>query len=132
MGGYLIDTDVCIDFLRGVDYARDLILRLFEDSEVYISILTRYELLKGTYTKKHMTAVEEFTSSFEILPLKKGIVDVAAGFYRKYRKEGITLADIDCLIMATAKVYELKIVTRNVKHYPEKDLLSKFSLKLTK
>ena len=34
--------------------------------------------------------------------------------------------------MATAKVYELKIVTRNLKHYPEKDLLSKFSLKLTK
>ncbi|RLJ70730.1 hypothetical protein BCF55_1012 [Hydrogenivirga caldilitoris] len=132
MAGYLIDTDVCVDFLRGADYARDLILKLFDNEEVYVSILTRYELLKGAFTKKHMSAVEDFLNSFETFFLNRDIVNVAAEFYRKYRKKGVTLADIDCLIMATAKVHELKIVTRNVKHYPEKALLSEFSLNLIK
>ncbi|WP_457599797.1 PIN domain-containing protein [Hydrogenivirga sp.] len=130
MPGYLIDTDVCIDFLRGADYARNLILQLFDIEEVYVSILTRYELLKGAFTKKHISAVGEFLSSFETLFLEEDIVDIAAEFYRIYRKRGITLADIDCLIMATAKVHSLKIITRNVKHYPERDLLSEFSLDL--
>ncbi|MEJ5173685.1 MAG: hypothetical protein WHT47_08215, partial [Hydrogenothermaceae bacterium] len=57
---------------------------------------------------------------------------IAAEFYRNYRKIGITLPDIDCLIMATAKVKNLKIVTRNIKHYPEINLLSEYSKSLIK
>ncbi len=54
------------------------------------------------------------------------------GILQKPQKKGITLSEIDCLIMATAKDRNLNIVTRNVKHYPEKELLSNFSLKLIK
>ncbi len=126
MAGYIVDTDVCIDFLKGKEYTKDLFQNLLE-SEVFISILSVYELFKGAYTDKQRNAINEFLSAFTRLDVGEKIVKVGAEFYRKYRQKGITLGDIDCLIMATAKVYDLRIVTRNVKHYPEKELLSEFS-----
>ena len=100
--------------------------------DTFISILTYYELLKGAYTKKEQTAIEKLANSFDILNLNENIVIIASEFYRKYRKKGITLSNIDCLIMATAKEHNLKIITRNVRHYPEIELLSDFSKKFLK
>lgn len=126
MAGYIVDTDVCIDFLKGLDYSKELLGQLFEE-KVFISILSVYELLKGAYTDRQERVVKEFVEAFEVINIDKGIIERGAEFYRKYRKKGITLSDIDCLIMATAKEKDLLIVTRNVRHYPETDLLSEFS-----
>ena len=84
---------------------------------------------KGAYTHKHEQIIKEFTDSLDTVYLDRAIVEKGAEFYRKYRKEGITLSDIDCLIMATASERQLLIVTRNVRHYPETSLLSEFSRK---
>ena len=126
MAEYIVDTDVCIDFLRGTDYTRDLFQQLFE-RDLFISVLSVYELYKGTHTDKQRRVIQEFIGALKVIYLDEGIVGKGAEFYRKYRKKGITLSDIDCLIMATAKEKGLLIVTRNVKHYPETELLSKFS-----
>ncbi|SMO66188.1 hypothetical protein SAMN06269117_1173 [Balnearium lithotrophicum] len=128
--GYIIDTDVCIDFLKGMDFAVELFSELLREGEVFLSILTHYELLKGAYTEKERKIIKDFVSMFKILNLNGNIIFTASEFYRKYRKRGITLSNIDCLIMATAKEYGLRIVTRNVRHYPENELLSEFSRKL--
>jgi len=124
---FIVDTDVCIDFLKGQEYAISLINELLTSESAYLSILTYYELLRGAYTKKQQKAVEDFVNGFEVLNIDKEITKIGAKFYRDYRKKGITLSTVDTLIMATAKKYGLKIITRNVKHYPEKDLLSDFS-----
>jgi len=128
--GYIIDTDVCVDFLKNREFAVELFEKISEKDQYFISILTYYELLKGSYSKKQYKSVEVFASSIEILNLDGKIIKMGAEFYRDYRKRGITLSDIDCLIMATAKEKNLKIITRNVKHYPEKNLLSDFSLRM--
>ena len=130
--GYIIDTDVCVDFLKNREFAVELFEKISEKDQYFISILTYYELLKGSYSKKQYKSVEVFASSIEILNLDGKIIKMGAEFYRDYRKRGITLSDIDCLIMATAKEKNLKIITRNVKHYPEKNLLSDFSLRMRK
>lgn len=130
--GFIIDTDVCIDFLKGREFAVKLFSQLLSIEDTFISILTYYELLKGAYTKKEQTAIEKLANSFDILNLNENIVIIASEFYRKYRKKGITLSNIDCLIMATAKEHNLKIITRNVRHYPEIGLLSDFSKKFLK
>ncbi len=127
---FIVDTDVCIDFLKGHEYAISLIKELLTSEIAYLSILTYYELLRGAYTKKQQKAVEDFTDGFKILNIDREIVKIGAKFYRDYRKKGITLSTVDTLIMATAKKYGLKIITRNVKHYPEEELLSDFSKKL--
>jgi len=44
---YIIDTDVCIDFLNGKDFAVKLFEEILKDNDCFISILTHFELLKG-------------------------------------------------------------------------------------
>lgn len=127
---FIIDTDVCIDFLKGQEYVQSIIKELLIKGNAYLSILTYYELLRGAYTKNQQKAVEDFVNGFEILNINTEIIKIGAKFYRNYREKGVTLSTVDTLIMATAKIYGLKIITRNVKHYPEKDLLSDFSKKL--
>ncbi len=130
--GYLIDTDILIDYLKGKDFAIELLSEIWQKDKCFISILTYYELLIGAYSKKQLQIIEEFVKLMNIIDIDLLIVETAADFYKKYRKKGITLPDIDCLIMATAKVKDLKIVTRNVRHYPEIELLSDFSKQFLK
>ncbi len=129
---YIIDTDVCIDFLNG----RDFTVKLFEDilnsNNCYVSILTHYELLKGAQSKNQENTIQEFVNLMDVINLDEGIIKTGAVFYKNYRKKGITLSTVDCLIMATAKEKNLKIITKNVKYYPENEILSGFSLGLFK
>ncbi|WP_029523201.1 type II toxin-antitoxin system VapC family toxin [Persephonella sp. KM09-Lau-8] len=127
--GYIIDTDVCIDFLKNKDYAVNLFSEILNEN-CYISILTQYELLKGAFTPQQQKIIQDFVKLIEIINLDGNIIKTGAEFYRKYRKKGITLSNIDCLIMATAKEKNLKMITRNVKHYPALELLSEFSKNL--
>ncbi len=128
--GYIIDTDICIDFLRGQNFAVELFKNVLYNKNYFISILTQYELFKGVYNEKQESAVKRFIDLIDTIGITENIIKTGAELYKKYRKKGITLSDIDCLIMATAKERNLKIVTRNVKHYPQRELLSDFSLKL--
>jgi len=82
--------------------------------------------------QKQEKAVKDLVRGFEIINIDSDIVNIGAKFYREYRKKGITLSTVDCLIMATAKKYGLKIITHNVKHYPEENLLSEFSRNISK
>jgi len=128
--GYIIDADICIDFLKGQKFAIELFENILKSGSYFISILTYYELLKGAYVEGQRDTVENFASLIDILAINEIIIKIGTIFYWQYRKKGITLSDIDCLIMATAKVRNLKIITHNVKHYPERYLLSDFSLGL--
>ncbi len=129
--GYIIDTDVCIDFLNGRDFAVKLFEDILKNKDCYISILTHFELLKGAQNKMQEKTIQEFVNLMDTISLDEGIIKTGAEFYRKYRKKGVTLSTVDCLIMATAKEKNLKLITRNISHYPQKELLFEFSLELT-
>ena len=118
----LIDTDVAIDFLRGRQYAKDLLEELWEEDRAHISILSAYELFAGMRDKEEK-ATHDFIGACKIEYLDMTVVRKGGEFYRRYRKKEKTLTSIDCLIMATGACRNLKIATKNLRHYPEKDLL---------
>jgi predicted nucleic acid-binding protein len=47
---------------------------------------------------------------------------VAGKLRQKYQKKGTTLATTDIIIGAAALIYDLILVTRNIKHYPFPEL----------
>lgn len=47
MQNVLVDTDIAIDYLRGLQYAKDLMLTLWDANTAYFSILSVYELYAG-------------------------------------------------------------------------------------
>lgn len=118
----LVDTDVAIDYLRGLEFARDLMLKLWKSNSAYLNILSVYELYAGMRDDEEEDT-ENFINACMIEDVTLDITKKAGESYRLNRKKGITLTSIDCLVYATAVVRGHKIATRNNDHYPDKKIL---------
>ena len=118
----LVDTDVAIDFLRGEEYARDLLLPLWDTNRAYLSVLTIYELYAGM-KEKEREPMDDFIGACLVEPVSQEIAVKGGEWRASHREKGITLTAIDCLIASTAVLRGHKIATRNVRHYPDKKLL---------
>lgn len=121
----LIDTDIAIDYLRGREYARDLLFLLWERETAFLSILSVYELYAGMRNNEQEDT-DNFIHACIIEPVTIEISKKGGELYRKYRSEGITLTSLDCMINATASIKNHKIATNNTDHYPNKDILIEF------
>jgi len=124
MQSVLIDTDIAIDYLRGAEYAKDLLLPLWEDNKAYLSALSVYELEAGMRDKEREKTTD-FINACNIEIVTEDIAAKAGEVFRYQRKSGTTLDPIDCMIAATASIKRHKIATRNAKHYPDDRLLLK-------
>ncbi len=118
----IVDTDIAIDYLRGIRYADELMLGLWDGNTAYLSILSVYELYAGM-RENEMEDTENFVNACIIEPVTIEVTRKAGEIYRQYKKEGITLTSIDCLVNATTVVSGHKIATRNKDHYPDKKIL---------
>jgi len=111
----LIDTDVLIDYLRANSQAVDFLENLTQ--LLLISSITVAELYAGVREGKEKTALDNFISVFEVVPIDEKIATLGGLYRRDYGKShGVGLAD--ALIAATAKVKQAKLVTLNQKHFP--------------
>jgi len=112
---YLLDTDVIIDYLKGRAKLSDNIL-----NNAFISVITYAELEYG-FKKADLDTglLEDFlrNHNIQILDLNKKIVSTYVDIRLALEKGGTKLADFDILIAATAIVNNLKLVTRNLKHF---------------
>ena len=118
----IIDTDVAIDFLRGDEIVKNTLFKLWENNIAHISILSVYELFAGMKENEKENTLNFINASF-IEPISLEIAEYGGELFKKYRKKGLTLTTVDCLIMATAYLKKHKIFTKNIKHYPEKGLI---------
>jgi len=118
----IVDTDIAIDYLRGLEYAMELMVGLWNRDSAYLSILSVYELFAGM-KEKEMEHTENFIAACITEPVTIEIAKTAGDIYRRYRKEGVTLTPIDCLVNATALIRGHKIATNNRSHYPDKKIL---------
>lgn len=111
----LVDTDVLIDFLRGLPEARDFVRDLPCDAA--ISAITVAELHVGVRDGGERAALQGMLQTFRILPLDAEIAGRGGLLRRDFgRSHGVGLND--GLIAATAEVHGLKLASLNLKHYP--------------
>ncbi len=117
----LIDSDILIDHLRKEQSALDYIRQKIDDgSPLFISVLSRIEILSGARKGED----ETIRSLFDILipvDVDLAIADGAGEYLKKFRKShAVSIGD--AVIAATAKEMGMILVTRNIKHYPMKDI----------
>jgi predicted nucleic acid-binding protein len=82
MPGVLIDTDVCIDFLRGEAYAKPLLAGMLQNGSAVISVLTLYELLAGMRDREKQPTTN-FTDACLIEQVSPEIAVKGGELYRK-------------------------------------------------
>ena len=117
----LIDSDILIDHLRKVQNALDYIQKkLDDDSTLFISVICRIEIFSGARKGEDET-IQSLFDTLTSVDVDLAIADAAGEYLRKFRKSN-AMSIGDAIIAATAKEMGVKLVTRNIKHYPMKDI----------
>ena len=109
----IIDSDVLIDYLQGLDKAKQEIERY---SKREISVISWMEIMAGADTPEEEKSCREFLSRFTIHQLAVDIATEAVSVRKQFR---IRLPD--AIVWATARVNNCLLVTRNTKDFPVKD-----------
>lgn len=117
----LLDTDTLSAIMKGhplvVARARDY---LAEHLLLTMSIITRYEILRGLKAKSATTQVQAFDRLCEtcrILPVTDEVVVRGAEIYAALKQRGEPIGDADILIGASALAHGLVVVTNNEDHF---------------
>ena len=106
----LFDTNILIDYLNGIDAARQEIARYEHPS---ISLITWMEVLVGTAAEEE-PIVREFLHRFQVLDIDQAVAEQAITL-RKVRRIKLP----DAIVQATALVAGMVLITRNTKDFPE-------------
>jgi len=117
----LLDTDILSAVMRKHPKATtEARAYLKIHSRLTISIITRYEILRGLKAKKATTqsaAFDRFCNLNQVLPLTDDIIVRASDIYADLHQRGMLVGDADILIAATALVFGFSIVTNNETHF---------------
>ena len=113
----VVDTSVFIDHLRAKHKARTILSCIPNETEIFISSVTIYELLLGATNAEKWNDVELITQGLPILTFTGNVAKRAAQIFHELKKENSLIEFRDIFIAATALIYRLPILTINTKHF---------------
>ncbi|HEY3876389.1 MAG TPA: type II toxin-antitoxin system VapC family toxin [Candidatus Kapabacteria bacterium] len=121
---YLLDTNVCIYYIRGRYHLAEK-LQAVGLLSCSISEITIAELKYGAekaplHRERKKAIVEAFITNLNVHPIASSL-DVFAKEKARLSKAGLIVPDFDLLIGATAIANDLTLVTNNVKHFSRLD-----------
>jgi len=112
---YLIDTNAVIDYLgkklpdNGSDFMNGIV-----DAIPNVSVVTKIEVLGFKASAEHYKLLFNFMNDAKVLDLTSNVVDLTISI----RKEHKTKLP-DAIIAATALVYDLILISRNVSDFKD-------------
>lgn len=117
---YLLDTDICIYWLKGRTTVKAKINRV-DRKDLAICVITASELYFGAYNsnkiEQNLRTAETFIQSLTVLPLSNDTLKKFGQLKAELRKAGTPVADFDLLIASVALTGNLILVTNNTRHY---------------
>jgi len=120
---YLLDTNICIYFLKG-QYDLHIKIENAGIENCFVSEITVAELKYGvensTQKAKNREILEKFLARFAVIPIFSAL-DIYAKEEARLKTTGMVLDDFDLLIGATAITNKLSIVTRNISDFNRLD-----------
>ena len=117
---YLLDTNVCIDYLTGRFPSVAVRLRALGPADVCLSSIVVAELyagVRGGSGDAEQIVLEKLLALFRVVSVSADIGRLGGLYRRDYgRSHGVGLGD--AIIAATATVEDAALKTLNVRHYP--------------
>ena len=107
---YLVDSNIIIYHLNGEAIATNFLRQNYK--EIAISQITYVEILSFPFTPQEESSVKELLAKFTILDIDQNISNQAIE-NRKIKKIKLP----DNLILSTAIIHNLTLVTRNTKDF---------------
>jgi predicted nucleic acid-binding protein len=114
----LADTSVLVDYLRGVEPARELLRSALEREEVVAaSVLTRIELSIGMRAPERR-ATDALVGALHWLVVDTAVAKRADALARRYGHSHSGVDAVDYCVAASALENGLDLWTLNVRHFP--------------
>jgi tRNA(fMet)-specific endonuclease VapC len=119
---YLLDTDTCIELLRGNPKTIEHIQAVSPD-DVAISAITRYELTHGLLRcqpkrqASQRAKLDQLLDHLHEIPFARATAECAARLRTELESEGTPIGPMDTLIAATALESTLTLVTGNEREF---------------
>lgn len=113
----LVDSDILIAHLRGLDAARDWLLDARSKGPLAISVVSIAELVGGMRSGERRE-VWQLVASFRAEPVTEVVARQAGDFRRQHRRSHSGIGLGDYLIAATTEVKGYQLATLNVRHFP--------------
>jgi len=126
----LVDTDVCIDYLRKREYARTLFCKWMEKGLLSISAITHLEIYAGM-RKGEESATAEFLDNMVTVPVDESIACSAGNIISHLKSKGLTMSPMDSIIAASALFTNVTLITNNIDDYPVSEISGLVVLKGT-
>ncbi len=117
---YLLDTNIIIAYLHNIAPVCHLVEKWLSEKKVHLSVITVGEIF-SKYQAEELIKIEGLFEKIDCLPIDIMVAKTAGLYRQKFRKQK-KLALPDCLIAATAKLYNLILITANIKDFPMKDI----------
>jgi predicted nucleic acid-binding protein len=112
----LVDTDILIDFGRGVGHAANHLDTLAQRFTLSISAVTQMELIIGCRNKTDQNRLDAFLRRFQVLPVTETICTKAVDLLLQYRlSHGLLI--VDAFIAATALTWQTALTTKNQRDF---------------
>jgi tRNA(fMet)-specific endonuclease VapC len=111
----LLDSNILIDYFRGVQKVKDFIAK-YGKSHFAVSIIVSMELYQGSLNKAEYAYIKKELKGFYEIGLNEKIGEIALQLSQQFalsHKMGVP----DTLIAATALVYDLELRTLNLKDF---------------
>jgi predicted nucleic acid-binding protein len=117
----LLDTTILIDALNGRPAAARVRDLRISTRAPWICAVNVEEVLRGAHRDEE-TAVMPLLNGLHLAPLGRSEGELAGRWRRDYAREGLTLAQADCLIAAAAVGIGARLATGNPEHFPMPEL----------
>ncbi|AMR33746.1 hypothetical protein A0256_21075 [Mucilaginibacter sp. PAMC 26640] len=107
---YLIDTNAVIDYLgRKMSPSAMVFMDLVIDAVPHLSVVSKIEVLSFNAPEEHYELLTDFMADAVIYDLSENVIDQTIQL-RKHHKTKLP----DAIIAATALVYDLTLISRNI------------------
>jgi len=113
----LVDSDVCIDFLRGRKYANVLFNKWMEKGLLSISAITHLEIY-AAMRKGEEGSTADFLDNMVTIPVDEAVASSAGHIIRCLRTNGFTISPMDSIVAASALYSNVPLITNNIADYP--------------
>ena len=118
---YLLDTNTCIYFLNKTSERIIFQLKRLSPSIVKLPAVTVAELFYGAQKSKakgkNQALVENFVSTFEIIPFDEKSCKIYAGIRASLEKVGTPIGPMDLLTASISLANNFVLVTNNIKEF---------------
>jgi tRNA(fMet)-specific endonuclease VapC len=117
---FLLDTDTCIDVLRGVKTVARKLEQLSPD-DCCVSVISAFELYAGVYFTRHPERekwkVDKLFYLLSVIPFDQVAAEEAARLRNDFQHAGTPIGPYDLLIAAQAIRSKYTLVSANIREF---------------